>query len=536
MRHIGSSAILLGALTCTFPTMDAGAAGDATSEDRPVYRIYPLRNGVCSVKAPYAFMDNEEDSRSYPYALYVWLVLGGEKPILIDAGLGDVAHMNEGAAKVFDQPITQRPEESSRAQLKKFGLTPEDIGHVFVTHLHFDHVDEIFNYTNATLHFGKKEWEGATANDGVGSWCDGRVLFKLRDDPAWRGRLDLVEDGEEALPGIEGLWLGGHTPGTMAYRIRTKHGRAVCASDTISLMENLDRPVGVYHDRGEVLAAMKKVRESADVVLPSHDPRVSESWPPVPEGAPRDPVRAVRVGECRVTNEITFQDAAGDVGTRTYVLYVWVIEGGEKPIVVETGPNPLYVEEFNRSTAQYIPGGVKQRPEEDTKVALKNAGIDPADVSHVIITHCHADHYDYFSAFPNARFVINRTELEENVHRFPEDVMKALRARRNVLQVVEDDEVVPGVRAVPLGCHTTGSQGVLVRTWMGPVMLTGDAVYLYDNVERNRPGRSPDPRVCLETMAKIRSLADIVLPAHDPLTLERWPGGVIGAKPAGHRR
>jgi hypothetical protein len=32
-------------------------------------------------------------------------------------------------------------------------------------------------------------------------------------------------------------------------------------------------------------------------------------------------------------------------------------------------------------------------------------------------------------------------------------------------------------------------------------------------------------------MAKIRMLADIVLPAHDPLTLERWPGGVIGGKP-----
>ena len=35
---------------------------------------------------------------------------------------------------------------------------------------------------------------------------------------------------------------------------------------------------------------------------------------------------------------------------------------------------------------------------------------------------------------------------------------------------------------------------------------------------------------CREAMAKIRSLADIVLPAHDPLTLERWPGGIIGGR------
>jgi hypothetical protein len=31
-------------------------------------------------------------------------------------------------------------------------------------------------------------------------------------------------------------------------------------------------------------------------------------------------------------------------------------------------------------------------------------------------------------------------------------------------------------------------------------------------------------------MAKVRALADLVLPAHDPLTLKRWPGGIIGAR------
>ena len=79
-----------------------------------------------------------------------------------------------------------------------------------------------------------------------------------------------------------------------------------------------------------------------------------------------------------------------------------------------------------------------------------------------------------------------------------------------------------------MGCHTNGSQGVLVRTHMGPVLLAGDVVYMYDTIEQNRPGRSPDPDACIEAMAKIRSKADIVLPAHDPETLKRWPNGVIG--------
>ena len=103
--------------------------------------------------------------------------------------------------------------------------------------------------------------------------------------------------------------------------------------------------------------------------------------------------------------------------------------------------------------------------------------------------------------------------------------------RPQALQLVENDEVVSGVRVFPLGCHSPGSQGVLVRTYMGPVVPTGDVVYKYENIEKDRAINSADEKSCREAMAKIRNLADIILPAHDPLTLERWPGGIIGAMP-----
>ena len=154
---------------------------------------------------------------------------------------------------------------------------------------------------------------------------------------------------------------------------------------------------------------------------------------------------------------------------------------------------------------------------------LKRQEIDPADVSHIIVTHLHADHYDYFDAFPHARLVVNRHEYEASQDHIASDVRKALDERPDALMLVEQSEVVPGVRVVPLGCHTPGSQGVLVQTHLGPALLTGDVVYKYENVEHDRPTRSPDPQACRAAMVRIRQLADIILPAHDPQTLQRGP-------------
>jgi glyoxylase-like metal-dependent hydrolase (beta-lactamase superfamily II) len=496
----------------------------------PAYRIYPLRNGVCKIAGNHAFYGGNSDE-TYDFALYLWLVLGGDSPILVDAGLTDVAEMNRGAAHVLREQITQSEHESSRAQLRRFGLAPEDIGHVLITHLHFDHVDDLLLYTNAKVYIGKKEWHGATTS--APTWGHGRIMHEFLNNPQCRNRLVLVED-QKVLPGIESFWVGGHTPSSTAYCVNTAYGRAVLTGDTVSLLANFERniPLGIFSNLQECWESLDKIRARSGIVLPSHDPGTLERWPPTPENAPKYSIRAIKVGECQVRDYITFQDSDSQQ-TSTYFLYVWVIEGGPRPIIVDTGPK--YPEEFSKGTAQYIPGGVKQLPQERTPEALKRYGIDPAAVSHVIVTHLHADHYDYFDAFPNARLIINRREYEENTGRLAADVKTALAARPDALELVEDEEIVPGVRVFPIGCHTPGSQAVLVRTHIGPVVLTGDVVYKYENIEKDRPARSPDEKVCRDAMARVRSKGDIILPAHDPLTLERWPGGIIGSIPEDSR-
>jgi hypothetical protein len=55
-------------------------------EKAPVYRVYPLRNGVCQIAGQHAFHEGNPDETD-DCALYLWLILGGAQPMLVDSGL-----------------------------------------------------------------------------------------------------------------------------------------------------------------------------------------------------------------------------------------------------------------------------------------------------------------------------------------------------------------------------------------------------------------------------------------------------------------
>ncbi len=242
------------------------------------YRIRALKNGECVIAGHHAFRGGDPDERHIFY-LYVWLIEGGPAPILVDAGLANVEEMNRGAAHVLAEPITQAPGERTVAQLARHGVRPEDVGHVLVTHLHFDHVDQLDLYGGARLVVSKRGLEAATAfPQWKGTWAPGKTLEGLTD--LWRDRVVAVDDAE-ILPGIRTLWLGGHTPCSQAVLVETAAGRAAIAGDTVALAAQLERnvPMGIADSHEQCLAAMARLRDQADVVLPGHDPGVLERFP-----------------------------------------------------------------------------------------------------------------------------------------------------------------------------------------------------------------------------------------------------------------
>ncbi len=92
----------------------------------------------------------------------------------------------------------------------------------------------------------------------------------------------------------------------------------------------------------------------------------------------------------------------------------------------------------------------------------------------------------------------------------------------------EAPEIIPGIGAFYIGGHTMCSNAFTVQTKDGLAAFPGDTIFYYENLEKNHPvGLAVDIMECYQAMERVREVADIVVPPHDPLLLERYPDGVV---------
>jgi N-acyl homoserine lactone hydrolase len=210
---------------------------------------------------------------------------------------------------------------------------------------------------------------------------------------------------------------------------------------------------------------------------------------------------------------------------------IFVIEGGAAPIVVDTGPP-----EAERVLARHNFVMV-QAPEEEPSQLLSAAGIGLADVRIVVNTHLHWDHCSNNRLFPNAKFVVQKRELEYAVDplawhnagygRGPGIEPPWFSVWDRIETVDGDAEVAPGVSVVALPGHTPGSQGVVVDTDAGRFLIAGDCVNTYKNwlgdetAEHIPSGIFTNLIEYDQSFRKIESLGCEVIPSHDEAVLDR---------------
>ena len=203
--------------------------------------------------------------------------------------------------------------------------------------------------------------------------------------------------------------------------------------------------------------------------------------------------------------------------------YFWLVRGGGRNILVDTGFDMAKGETFNPD--------MKQPDEWRPLSRLSKLGVSPQEIDTVILTHLHWDHFSPTACeFENAVFWVNKTELETVLHPpfawFGQfvftDVIRELKDQGRFREVEGDREIAEGISVFHTGGHTPGNQSVIVPTSRGRAIITGDVVFTYRNIEEDVPvGFNYNLMECFAAMEKIRAQADIILPAHDPLVVER---------------
>ena len=211
-------------------------------------------------------------------------------------------------------------------------------------------------------------------------------------------------------------------------------------------------------------------------------------------------------------------------------MLVWLVRGGGRNILVDCG---FYRDQFFKQW--HVTDFVK--PSE----AVARAGVQPGDISDVIVTHLHWDHADGMDLFPKARIWLQKEELEYYAGQAwqsprthggidPDDVLTAVRLNtQGRVGLVNGDaqEIIPGVTCYTGGKHTFASQFVAVNTAAGTVVLASDNMYLYENLDKHVPiAATLDAASNLRAQDRMKQLAadpKLIVPGHDPDILRRFP-------------
>jgi N-acyl homoserine lactone hydrolase len=220
-------------------------------------------------------------------------------------------------------------------------------------------------------------------------------------------------------------------------------------------------------------------------------------------------------------------------------IHCWAVEHGGRLLLVDTGET---------AAARNIPfARFKVAREQELDKAFAGAGLSPADVSEVVLTHHHGDHVDGL-VHVHAPARINDAELRFTRTAFPSVMRRVLRqplppgfapepfaldggpfgAFERSRPLSDDGRIV----AVDTRGHTPGHVSVICVDDSGRhVMLAGDATDTLEQLHALRADAiAPDPKAHVATLETILAHCaqhpTVYLPSHDPESAARLSGAV----------
>lgn len=226
--------------------------------------------------------------------VHCWLVQGDGVNILVDSGMDEAANLL-ARLKVAG---TGGGHTALIDGLAAEGLAPADIDMIILTHLHFDHAQNLDLFPDACIVVQRDELFHAidpTPTQRIYYFKETVTQLLARKRPA---QLRLVDGDVKLRDGILLLKTPGHTPAMHVPVITTAKGKVALVSDLGDHYRYwfpddpraTDRPMrfmaGAFlpssirsESERDFTASMRRVLDHADIVVPAHDFRIPKRMP-----------------------------------------------------------------------------------------------------------------------------------------------------------------------------------------------------------------------------------------------------------------
>ncbi len=175
-------------------------------------------------------------------------------------------------------------------------------------------------------------------------------------------------------------------------------------------------------------------------------------------------ITAIKYGETTLPESMVFENGKEET-ILPISLAIYLIETKNRKILVDAGCDTM-----PGFTLSHFIGPVR---------ALQMYGVNPEDITDVVITHSHHDHIESVGKFPNATVYIHKAEYEEGKRYIPE-----------TMQVCLFEDTYPlteNILIKRVGGHSEGSSVVLATVEKTVYVFAGDACYTEDCITRKIP-------------------------------------------------
>ena len=243
--------------------------------------VYALKYGERDTTAC-QFFYREPSHAPITLHYFVWLILGGPHPILVDTGFLEDDARARGIRNYVSPAVV----------VERAGVKSGDVPTALITHLHYDH------WAGHGLFPGAEYW---IQRDEVAFWTGpfGRT-------PAFRqsanvdalarlvtlnyaDRVRIIDGDQQVVPGVRVHRVGGHTAGLQIVTVQTARGTVVLTSDASHFYRNVEKrqPVQIITSLPEMLTAFETIDALAGVerlIVAGHDPEVADRFTAVEPG------------------------------------------------------------------------------------------------------------------------------------------------------------------------------------------------------------------------------------------------------------